>query len=76
MYSIQLSSLRSRSRRSGQTLVEYALIIAFIAVVAIAVLMSLGTSVNSTFYSTRVQLGTAQNGGAGGATPGQRGSGG
>ena len=62
-----------RASRRGQTLVEYALIIALIAVVAIGVLLALGNSVNNTIYNTRTQLGTAQTGGAGGANPGGRG---
>ena len=53
-----------RSRR-GQTLVEYALILAFIAVVAIAVLMATGSNVTSTFNTVNVQLAKAQAGGAG-----------
>jgi len=60
------SSLRGGARRygrRGQTLVEYALILAFIAVVAIGVLMALGGSVKTTFANTNVQLSTAQLGG-------------
>ena len=52
-----------RASRRGQTLVEYALILAFIAVVAIAVLMSLGGTVKKTFAGVNTQLSTAQNGG-------------
>ncbi|MES2310544.1 MAG: Flp family type IVb pilin [Verrucomicrobiota bacterium] len=37
------------SNKKGQTLVEYALILAFIAVVAIVVLQALGTQVKSKF---------------------------
>jgi Flp pilus assembly pilin Flp len=53
-----------RNGRRGQTLVEYALILAFIAVVAIGVLMAMGNSVKTTFAYTNVQLATAQKGGA------------
>jgi Flp pilus assembly pilin Flp len=59
---ISIYSARRVSRR-GQTLVEYALILAFIAVVAIAVLVSLGGTVKKTFASVNTQLATAKNGG-------------
>jgi pilus assembly protein Flp/PilA len=39
--------LRKAKRQSGQALVEYALILALIAIVAIAVLTNIGTSVDS-----------------------------
>jgi Flp pilus assembly pilin Flp len=39
--------MRKLSSRSGQSLVEYALILALIAVVAILVLRGIGTSANS-----------------------------
>jgi Flp pilus assembly pilin Flp len=52
-----------RNSRRGQTLVEYALILAFIAVVAIGVLMTLGGSVKTTFANTNIQLSNAQQGG-------------
>jgi Flp pilus assembly pilin Flp len=54
-----------RKGRRGQTLVEYALILAFIAVVAIAVLMSMGNTISNTFGTVNVQLSKAQVGGAG-----------
>ena len=38
---------RKVSKRSGQSLVEYALILALISVVAILVLKGIGTSVNT-----------------------------
>jgi Flp pilus assembly pilin Flp len=63
-----------RAGRRGQTLVEYALILAFIAIVAIAVLMATGGSVKSTFNTVNVQLSTAAQG-APGAAPGGRGGG-
>jgi Flp pilus assembly pilin Flp len=56
------SAARRISRR-GQTLVEYALILAFIAVVAIGVLMAMGGSIKTTFANTNVQLSNAQLGG-------------
>jgi pilus assembly protein Flp/PilA len=49
--------------RRGQTLVEYALIIAFISVVAIATLISLGGQVSGTYTTIDRQLNAAQNGG-------------
>jgi Flp pilus assembly pilin Flp len=39
--------MRKASKKSGQSLVEYALILALISVVAILVLRGIGTSVNS-----------------------------
>jgi Flp pilus assembly pilin Flp len=39
--------LRRLQKRSGQSLVEYALILALISVVAILVLRGIGTSVNT-----------------------------
>lgn len=44
--SSKFKALVARNKK-GQTLVEYALILAFIAVVAIVVLQALGTSVQS-----------------------------
>jgi len=42
--------------KKGQTLVEYALILAFISVVAISVLMALGNQVKSVFTTINSQL--------------------
>jgi Flp pilus assembly pilin Flp len=50
---------RRRRNRKGQTLVEYALIIAFIALVAISVLIRLGTQVRIIFTTITTQLATA-----------------
>jgi len=47
--------------RRGQTLVEYALILAFISVVAISTLMALGANVTSVFSTINSQLTAAQN---------------
>ncbi len=44
----RIKSLVPRSKK-GQTLVEYALILAFISIVAIVVLQSVGTQVKSKF---------------------------
>jgi Flp pilus assembly pilin Flp len=50
----------NRTRR-GQTLVEYALILAFISVVAISVLINLGNTIRSTFSKINSQLEVAQS---------------
>lgn len=44
------------SRRAGQGLVEYALIIVLVAVVSIAILTTLGTSVASVFSQANAAL--------------------
>jgi Flp pilus assembly pilin Flp len=49
---------RARKRR-GQTLVEYALILAFISVVAISVLIRLGNQIRSTFSTVTSQIAVA-----------------
>jgi pilus assembly protein Flp/PilA len=43
-------------KQSGQSLVEYALILALIAVVAILVLQGLGAKVNNTLSSVNANL--------------------
>ena len=45
-----------RKNKKGQTLVEYALILAFISVVAISVLIALGNQIKSTFTTITSQL--------------------
>jgi len=52
---------RQKRSRKGQTLVEYALILAFISVVAISVLIRLGTQVRSVFSSITSQLAVASS---------------
>ena len=42
-------SLRAFKSKEGQTLVEYALILAFISVVAISVLINLGTNLKGVY---------------------------
>jgi Flp pilus assembly pilin Flp len=54
------SFLRYCKTKRGQTLVEYALILAFISVVAIAVLIRLGHNVTSVFSAINSQLQVAQ----------------
>jgi Flp pilus assembly pilin Flp len=55
---MKLSSYRKRHRK-GQTLVEYALILAFISVVAISVLINLGKEINRIFSTITSQISTA-----------------
>jgi Flp pilus assembly pilin Flp len=52
---------RQERSRKGQTLVEYALILAFISVVAISVLLRLGHEVNSVFSTINSQLAVARS---------------
>jgi Flp pilus assembly pilin Flp len=54
------SALRRLKSKKGQTLVEYALILAFISVVAISVLIALGNQVKSVFTTISSQLSAAQ----------------
>ena len=49
-------ALRRMKSKKGQTLVEYALILAFISVVAIAVLISLGNQIKGVFTTISSQL--------------------
>jgi pilus assembly protein Flp/PilA len=48
--------MRRMKRQSGQSLVEYALILALIAVVAILVLKGIGTNVNTKLGSVNSNL--------------------
>jgi pilus assembly protein Flp/PilA len=48
--------IRGARKQSGQSLVEYALILALIAVVAILVLQGLGNKVNNTLSSVNANL--------------------
>ena len=48
--------IRRPKRKKGQTLVEYALILAFVSVVAISVLINLGKAVKSVFTTISSQL--------------------
>ena len=49
-------TLRRMKSKKGQTLVEYALILAFISVVAISVLIALGNQVKGVFSTINSQL--------------------
>ena len=51
--------LRRKKNKRGQTLVEYALILAFISVVAIGVLVVLGGTVTSVFTSIQSNMANA-----------------
>jgi Flp pilus assembly pilin Flp len=53
-------ALRRMKSKKGQTLVEYALILAFISVVAISVLIALGNQVKGVFTTITSQLANAQ----------------
>jgi Flp pilus assembly pilin Flp len=55
------ASNMKRRQSSGQTLVEYALILAFISVVAIVVLQALGSKVTSVYSTINAQLSAAQS---------------
>ena len=52
---------RQEQSRKGQTLVEYALILAFISVVAISVLIRLGNQVKGVFTTITSQLAEARS---------------
>ena len=54
------AALRPFRSRKGQTLVEYALILAFISVVAISVLLTLGKTVMGVFSTIDSQLVNSQ----------------
>jgi Flp pilus assembly pilin Flp len=53
------TALRRLKSKKGQTLVEYALILAFISVVAISVLIALGGQVTKVFTAITTQLANA-----------------
>jgi len=53
--------MKKRKSKKGQTLVEYALILAFISVVAISVLINIGTTIRSVFSTINSQLKLAQS---------------
>ena len=54
-------ALRRMKNKKGQTLVEYALILAFISVVAISVLLTLGKQVTGVFSTITSQLAVASS---------------
>jgi Flp pilus assembly pilin Flp len=52
---------RHSKNKKGQTLVEYALILAFISVVAISLLINLGAKISGTFSKINSVLTSAQS---------------
>jgi pilus assembly protein Flp/PilA len=56
---LQSREAQLRSREEGQAMVEYALILGLVSVVAIAALTAIGTNVNTIFGSIRDSLATA-----------------
>jgi Flp pilus assembly pilin Flp len=65
--------LRRLKNKRGQTLVEYALILALISVVAITTLSAMGVQVSSVFTTINRQVAIAGNGGPAAAPPGHGG---
>jgi Flp pilus assembly pilin Flp len=61
MVRLKYALWRLRQSNSGQTLVEYALILAFISVVAIVVLQALGSKVTNVYSSINSRLDQAQS---------------
>jgi Flp pilus assembly pilin Flp len=54
---METMKLMKTNKKSGQGLVEYALILGLIAVVTAAVIVALGTSVSSNLSEVNVELG-------------------
>jgi len=54
-------ALRRMKSKKGQTLVEYALILAFISVVAISVLIAMGSKITGVFSNVTSQVATANS---------------
>lgn len=54
-------SLDRQGNKKGQTLVEYALILAFLSVVAISVLLNVGNSLRTLFSTINSQMKMAQS---------------
>jgi len=59
------ASRRTLGSTRGQTLAEYALILALISVVAISVLATMGSRVSATYTTINQQMALAGNGGSG-----------
>ena len=62
LYVRMLRQSRRRKSRQGQTLVEYALILAFISVVAISVLINLGQEAKAIYTVIDSQVARAPGG--------------
>ena len=60
MITMRPEKVRKRTLRKGQTLVEYALILAFISIVVISVLINLGDTLRATFSRVNSQIVAAQ----------------
>ncbi|MEJ0000285.1 MAG: Flp family type IVb pilin [Verrucomicrobiota bacterium] len=58
---INFNRAQRRKSQRGQTLVEYALIISFIAVVAISVLVALGQNIKGAYTTITSQLASANS---------------
>jgi pilus assembly protein Flp/PilA len=54
-----MARLQTADAEEGQGMVEYALILALVSVVAITILMGLGTNVKAVFSSASSALGSA-----------------
>jgi len=52
-------TLRRMKSKKGQTLVEYALILAFISIVAVGVLIALGNQIKTVFTTISSQIAVA-----------------
>jgi Flp pilus assembly pilin Flp len=63
------TALRRLKNKKGQTLVEYALILAFISMVGISVLIALGIQVKTVFTTVARQLAIGGNGGTASTPP-------
>lgn len=59
MAPLKKSSPLWNKKKNGQTLVEYALILAFISVVTISVLISLGSHLKATYSTIASQIAVA-----------------
>jgi Flp pilus assembly pilin Flp len=57
----QVSNYLRRKAKRGQTLVEYALILAFVSVCAISVLIRLGSEIKVVFSTITSQLAVANS---------------
>jgi Flp pilus assembly pilin Flp len=57
----QVTQHKRRRSKRGQTLVEYALILAFVSVCAIAVLIRLGTEIKTVFTTITSELAVASS---------------
>lgn len=59
MMSIIKNKLNAMKKQRGATMVEYAIMVALIAVVAIAIISSLGTEVSTTFSGVNNAMNSA-----------------